>query len=775
MIKIFLLPLFFAVNLSRAAEPVHLKVESGDAAGAKAGQALAEAVTKLGGAGADEIVLHAGTYRLEKPIVLDGAHSGLTIRAAEGETVTLSGGRVLALTWTAGEGGKFTAVVPAEVLEMDSLWINGRAQHLARYPNFDPQAQYLNGGSKDALSSERAARWKNPAGAWIHALHSAHWGGVHDRITGLNPDGTVKTEGGWGNNRGTKFHATDRFVENIAEELDAPGEWFFDAASHTLSVIPESGTDLAKAEIVASRTESLIELRGTKESPVKNVTLQGLSFTQTSRTFMKTREPLLRSDWMIYRGGVVFMNRTENCAVRDCDFVNVGGNAVFLSGANLRARITGCHFKDSGASGVCLVGEQRAVRNAFADFDTPMLKISQLDLTPGPQTDDYPMECEVSDCLMENLGRVEKQTAGVQISMSRRISVLRCSMHHLPRAAINIGDGCWGGHVVDGCDLYDTVLESGDHGSFNSWARDRWWGLDLEGRAWEDNLTLLDAIEPNILRNSRWECHHGWDIDLDDGSSNYVIENNLLLSGGLKLREGYHRIARNNLIPRNGFHFHVWPDNSDDNVVEHNITSGGYVGNVRQPDGWGLHCDKNFVHRAGEPVGPAVKMREISGHDAGSLQGDAMFKDADHGDWTVAADSPAVKLGFKPFPLDKFGVTAARLKPLADAAYTAFHLPKTDAAVRDGTVVDFMGGKVKNLEASEKSRVGMETVFGVLVVEAPPESALAKAHLVKNDVILSWDKDDVPDLATLLKVSKITPSPILINAWHDFAKLGLYR
>jgi hypothetical protein len=319
------------------------------------------------------------------------------------------------------------------------------------------------------------------------------------------------------------------------------------------------------------------------------------------------------------------------------------------------------------------------------------------------------------------------------------------------------------------------VLESGDHGSFNSWARDRWWGLDLEGQPSDDQLSLLDAIEPITLRDSRWECHHGWDIDLDDGSSNYVIENNLLLSGGLKLCEGYHRIARNNLIPRNGFHFHVWPANSDDNVVEHNLISGGYVGNVGLPKGWGLHCDENFVHRAGEPVGPATKMQQTSGYDAKSVEGDAKFADADHGDWTLAADSPAVKLGFQPFPLDRFGVTNPRLLPAATAAYAAFHQPKAMTAAREGAVHEFMGGKVKNLEAGERAKVGMEAVFGVLVVEAPAGSALEKAHLVKGDVILSWDKEEVPDFATLQKLAKATPSPTLINAWHEFAKLGLYR
>ena len=94
---------------------------------------------------------------------------------------------------------------------------------------------------------------------------------------------------------------------------------------------------------------------------------------------------------------------------------------------------------------------------------------------------------------------------------------------------------------------------------------------------------------------------------------------------------------------------------------------------------------------------------------------------------------------------------------------------------RDNRVIAFMGGKVKNLEAAEQKRLGLGKLTGVLVVEAPEGSALQRAHLVKNDVILSWDKDDVPDLATLLKLSQATPSPVLINAWHDFATLGLYR
>jgi len=43
------------------------------------------------------------------------------------------------------------------------------------------------------------------------------------------------------------------------------------------------------------------------------------------------------------------------------------------------------------------------------------------------------------------------------------------------------------------------------------------------------------------------------DIDLDDGSSNYLIEDQSHVGGGLKLREGFGRIARNNILVNNNY------------------------------------------------------------------------------------------------------------------------------------------------------------------------------------------------------------------------------
>ena len=94
-----------------------------------------------------------------------------------------------------------------------------------------------------------------------------------------------------------------------------------------------------------------------------------------------------------------------------------------------------------------------------------------------------------------------------------------------------------------------------------------------------------------IIRNNRMRCDHGWDIDLDDGSSNYIIYNNLCLNGGIKLREGVNRVVENNIMINNSFHPHVWFRNSND-VFRRNVVSSPYM-----PIGitdWGKETDYNI-------------------------------------------------------------------------------------------------------------------------------------------------------------------------------------
>ena len=94
------------------------------------------------------------------------------------------------------------AGIDLNTITADGLWVSGIRAHMARYPNYDPNAKYYNGTASDALSSSRVSGWANPTGGFIHALHHAEWGGNHWRITGKSSSSTVSYEGGWMNNRG---------------------------------------------------------------------------------------------------------------------------------------------------------------------------------------------------------------------------------------------------------------------------------------------------------------------------------------------------------------------------------------------------------------------------------------------------------------------------------------------------------------------------------------------------------------------------------------------
>lgn len=730
-------------------------------------QRAQQAARKLAGREAVTVSVRTGTYYLPETLILTAEDSGtkaapVIYRTYEKEQATISGGiRLNGLKWESYQNGILRAKVPAD-FATDQLFVNGERQHLARYPNFDPTVRHFNGWAKDAFSPERAARWKDPTGGFIHALHAAEWGGMHYVITGKDADNKVTYEGGWQNNRPAGMHS-HRFVENILEELDAPGEWFLDAKNHLLYFYPPPGLDLATATIEAVRLKHLIEFRGTELAPVRFVSFQGLTFRHAARTFMENKEPLVRSDWTTYRGGALLLTGTEDCSIEDCFIDQVGGNAVFVNNYNRRVTVRGCHIAKVGANGVAFVGDRDSAR-VPRDWKDRSQSLATLDRTPGPKTANYPANCLVEDCLIYLSGRVEKQTAPVQIELADSITVRHCSLYDVPRAGINIGDGCWGGHVIEFCDIFDTVKETGDHGSFNSWGRDRFWGLSglnlNDDKAWEANnsVVLLDAMKTTIIRNNRWRCDHGWDIDLDDGSSNYELRNNLTLNGGIKNREGFHRVVENNIIVNSGFHPHVWYKHSGDIVRRNIMWSDQYLPAGGMPaTPWGKEMDYNLVHREGvtEPQ-PATKLAGQSKRDEHSIVADALFVDAAKGDFRVKDGSPALKLGFVNFPMDQFGVRKPELKALARTPEIVLQRAPTGRPSRGPATPlggCFLQARVRNISGlGDRSAYGLPDDSGVLLVTLPAVSPAAAAGLRQDDVIRAANGQSVRTMAELFRI-----------------------
>ena len=721
--------------------------EGGDGSLTKPFNRIDQAVVKARGLKGDiTIYLRGGKYILEEPLLLtslDGNEErSLSIKAYPSEKVVLTSNVPLSLNWKPYRKGIVKARLEKDWI-MDMLLVNDRLRPMARFPNYDSTAIRFNGTSALATSPQRVKKWKNPEGGYLHAMHKHDWGDFHYRIIGKDRKGNLNLEGGWQNNRPMGLHEDNRMVENIFEELDAPGEWYYSRSEQTLYYYPHEGENIEDALVETPQLKHLIEIRGTMDEPVKNITIEGLELTGTVRTFMEHYEPLLRSDWTVYRGAAVYLEGTENCKLHRCKLYNLGGNAVFFSGYHRGGEITSSHFTEIGASAICFVGNVEAVRSPSMNYHD-FVPFDSMDKEKGPKASCYPADCRVYDNLIHRIGLYEKQITGIELSMSQSIVVSHNSIYDTPRAGINISEGTWGGHVIEFNDVFDTVKETGDHGSFNSWGRDRFWHPvrpTMDSIAdMAPELILADAVSTTVIRNNRFRCDRGWDIDLDDGSSNFHIYNNLCLNGGIKLREGFYRVVENNIMVNNSLHPHAWFNRSGD-VFTRNIVMREYF--PYQVEQWGRMVDYNIFadERSLE------KVRE-QGTDVHSIAVPLTFANPSEGDYTLSDDSEVILKGsFQSFDMKNFGVVSSHLKAIARVPRMA--IPVSLVEKKESRQENWLGLSIKNLETlGERSATGMDAERGVYVVTTDANGVL-RDFIQANDVILQINEHPIADLEVM--------------------------
>lgn len=666
-----------------------------------------------------------------------------------GEKNTIIQGCAKIDDWVDEGNGVFSAKTEYDA---DALYIDGEKYQMARFPKYNPDIRIFGGFSRDVLSRAKAETWKNPSGAYIHAMHLHNWGGFSYEVTGKDENGDLTYIGGWQNNRQMGMHSDFKYIENVREEMTKPGEWYFDKKNRRVYVILKPGHNLNSAEICVNSSFFVFKR-------CKNVSLKNIKIRRAKRTFMLTNEPLLRSDWTIYRGGAIYFTNSSDCSLSRCSLFDIGTNGVFVDGKNSNITVSKCHFKDIGASGVCFVGKPSSVRSPLFEA-TKSQSFLQIDKKRGPKNSEYPKRCTVENCLIEHVGVVEKQATGVEISMSYGISVINTSIYDASRAGINISEGTFGGHLIDGCDVFDTVKETGDHGSFNSWGRDRFWHLYDLAQNEIYKYASLDCISKTIIRNSRFRCDRGWDIDLDDGSSNYEIYNNLCLNGGIKLREGFSRYVHNNITVNNSVHMHVWYENSKD-VVENNIVFTKYQP-ILMENGFGKSIDFNVLYSKNtKGIKKAPELEKITGMDKSSIKTRCIFRDVKRGDYTLI--SPKI-CGFESFPCE-FGV---RYEPLKRLARTPV-LPKINQSQKrcKSNIITLFDMQIKNIETDgEMSAFATAGHNGVLVCDVDQFAEVSAKGILPCDVIIAIGDKEINSLTDLDGITKDEFLSSEITVWR---------
>lgn len=261
------------------------------------------------------------------------------------------------------------------------------------------------------------------------------WHTQHFAITGIDNAGMalnmsadgVYPAGGWQGGRntwGTDMGKPDNqlqtgpwFVENVFAELDAPGEYYFDAVASKLYIFyNESGAPPADFELWVPVHETFFNLSGTPAAPVADVTIAGIAFRDQRKALLADWLVPSGGDWSLRRAGAVHLEGTERATIDGCAFVRTDANAVIVAAYNRNATISHNECVWIGMSCVVTFG--------YAPFN---------DATSGEQ----PWGTSVLFNLMHELGVQEMQSSGLFSGKSALTRVEGNLIFNIPRAAIN--------------------------------------------------------------------------------------------------------------------------------------------------------------------------------------------------------------------------------------------------------------------------------------------------------------------------------------------------
>jgi hypothetical protein len=547
--------------------------------------------------------LQPGTYYAGQPLVFgpedSGAtHATVTWQAVKEGTVTVSGGMRLDCAWKPYKDGIMVCDVPSAKtgkLKFSELYVNGKRQIRARYPNGDARIPQPIGYvlTKGALPEwqkppERPhtelyfdpatftkKEWAHPEDAVVSCFQRICFDGVpfwngQWRVRGLDRsrNAILLGEGGhqqllWHYMQAYRpgiYPNMPFYVENVFEELDAPSEWYLDTREGKLYYKPEAGADLKKAVVEPALLQRVVQFLGTKDKPVRHLTLRGLWIAHAASTYFEPYTMAGMGDYSLQRGGAVYLEGAEDITLDRSSLEGNNGNGFYVNGYARRVRLTNSRVADIGESGICFTGKDNY--RTDKGYTCPGCGFDHWWGWDPISEDDMPVDCEATNNLIHDVGVYAKQCGGVFIANALRIRIADSHIYNCPRAGINVNNGVYGGHVFENNDLHDTVRETSDHGPFNSYGRDYFWCQHVNHFGYEKDGPVTpiykgdknhgfgsfeeikkSARETTVIRRNRFDgarlgrklgpgVQHP--IDLDDGSSNYEIYENLGIEMSIK-------------------------------------------------------------------------------------------------------------------------------------------------------------------------------------------------------------------------------------------------
>ena len=521
--------------------------------------------------GAVTVLLSDGVHRLEQTLLLTPADSGspgapVTYTAAPGARPVISGGRRIS-GWRQSAGRLWLAKVPwlnDRETPLTQLFVNGKRRTRARHPN---AGEYLY-TKRLATDPGHGAPCK---GMTFTEGDLTPWGEPDDRVICLfhnwvnsyNYVGEID----WQRRRLTFARRAGAFfmgpsvryyVENAREYLDAEGEWYLDKSRGLLFYEPLPGEDMRNAEVFAPVVlQTLVKIEGDPAAGlyVEHLVFRGLSFQHTAADLSPDYVHSVQGAHT--QRGAITATGMRHSVIEDCEFTRVGEHGVSLQEASSDNVVRRCHIHDMGGGGVYLSGG-----------------------APRRREDGYLTARNlVSDNIIHDGGHLFRAGCGVFLGGSASHNrILHNEICDMSWMGIHLG-WSWTG-LRPAYTHHNEVAYNHIHHLGNGVLNDI-------GGIYTIGVSPGTVLHHNLIHDiTRFERgrlgYGGWGIYLDAGSSEILVENNVVYN----TRDG-------------GLHFHNNGYPHDDRVVNNIFAYAQSAqlirNNIKDTDGIHVHLERNIV------------------------------------------------------------------------------------------------------------------------------------------------------------------------------------
>jgi hypothetical protein len=613
------------------------------------------------------VAVRGGTYYLAKPLEFGPDDSGtekapIVFAAYSQERPVLSGGTKITgwqvadgrwqVTLDAVKDGKWSF---AQLFVDDQRRLRPRlpkqgyykiAQGLAPSEEAKGKGHNRFGYSGDDLRPD----WANRGDVEVLGFHQ--WTASRMRIAQIDTKERVVTF--TGTTRGVapwcSFPKGHRYlVENVREALSDPGQWYLDRTTGTLTYLPMPGEQPDKAVVIAPRLERLVTIEGDVKGRrwVQHIQFRGLTFAHTNWTLPPEGQSFPQAE--VNLDATISAVGARNVVLDTCAIRNAGQYAIAFGGGSRFNRVENCEMVDLGGGGVV---------------------IGRIGGTGGQSWDRSPSDAEevvshhtVRNCTIAHGGRLHSAAVGVWIGHSPHNVIEHNDIYDLYYTGLSVG-WVWGyanSHAHHNDIGFNHVYNIGQR------------VLSDMGGIYTLGVSPGTRIHDNVFHDIQSFDYGGWGLYTDEGSTGIVLENNLVYrtkTGGFHQHYGKENRVQNNILidaavqqvqrTRTEPHLSFWFER---NIVAWSNDSPLLGSNWNDNN---FKVDYNVYWHAGKdikfPGGLTLEQwRAKRKQDEHSVIADPLFVAPEKDDFRLKDDSPAIKLGFKPFDYSKAGRTTPRV------------------------------------------------------------------------------------------------------------------